>query len=70
MSANNELYSATRQCAFIRRLVEEAEICADKKRAGLLYGMAREESGNLSKSLRSLLTRKRPEHNIGMTGAA
>ncbi len=70
MSANNDLKSVTRQCAFIRRLVEEAEICADSERAGLLYGMARVESCNLSKSLRTFLTRKLPPHRLGLSGAA
>ncbi|MAF47693.1 MAG: hypothetical protein CMM10_05485 [Rhodospirillaceae bacterium] len=70
MSVKSELKSATRQCAFINRLVKEAEACTDSDRAGLLYGMAKVESGNLSKSLRTLLARKRPAHQLNQARAA
>ena len=70
MSAKSELKSATKQCAFIHRLVIEAEACTDTDRAGLLYGMAKEESGNLAKTLTTLLARKRPAHQLIQARAA
>ena len=58
VSTNDCIKSAHRQCVFIARLMAEARNCSDPDRAALLFGMAREETENLSKSLRQYLARK------------
>jgi len=70
MSAKSELEPASRQCAFIHRLIVEAEACSEKDRADLIFGMAREESGNLAKTLTTLLARKRLAHQLPPATAA
>jgi hypothetical protein len=49
MSAPECIKTSARQCEFLMRLVEEAEHCDDPDRRVLLYGMAKDETDNLSK---------------------
>lgn len=64
MSSTDYMRTATRQTRFVSRLIQEAEICPDPKRAALLFGMAKEETENMSKSLRQFLARKTPAHQL------
>ena len=70
MSAPGCIKTSAKQCEFLTRLVEEAEYCADPDRMALLYGMAKDETDNLSKSLRQYLNRKLPPYKIGQKDAA
>ena len=70
MSTQECIKSATRQCEFLDRLIEEAGTCSDHDRKILLYGMAKDESENLSKSLRQYLSRKFPAHELNGNAAA
>lgn len=70
MSTPECIKTATRQCEFLVRLIEEAEKCADQDRMALLYGMAKDETENLSKNLRQYLGRKLPAHKVGKNIAA
>jgi len=70
MSAPECIKTSTGQCEFLMRLVEEAEHCDDPDRMALLYGMAKDETDNLSKSLRQYLSRKLPSDKIGQKAAA
>jgi len=64
MSAQNLTGSLVRQCEILNRLVVEAEASADHDQSRLLFGMAKEESDNISRSLRSYLSRKKPGHQL------
>ena len=64
MSAANIISTASKHCMLVARLIEEAEISTDAKRAALLFGMAREETDNVAKTLRQYLARKRPAHEL------
>lgn len=64
MSATEYLRTATRQTKFVARLIQEAEECGDPERAALLLGMAKEETDNMSNSLRRYLARKMPAHQL------
>ena len=70
MSTQECIKSATRQCAFLKRLIEEAESSSDHERSILLFGMAKDESENLSNSLRQYLSRKLPAHELSGDAAA
>ena len=70
MSAPECIKTSAKQLEFLTRLVEEAEHCADPDRMTLLYGMAKDETDNLSKSLRQYLGRKLPSDKIGQKSAA
>ncbi|MBT3989593.1 MAG: hypothetical protein HON14_02745 [Rhodospirillaceae bacterium] len=70
MSAPECIKTSAKQLEFLTKLVEEAEQCADPERMTLLYGMAKDETDNLSKSLRQYLSRKLPSHKIGQKSAA
>lgn len=70
MSAPECIKISAKQLEFLTRLVEEAESCADPDRMTLLYGMAKDETDNLSKSLRQYLSRKLPSDKIGRKAAA
>ena len=70
MSAPECIKTSARQCEFLMHLVEEAEHCDDPDRMALLYGMAKDETDNLSKSLRQYLSRKLPSDKIGQKDAA
>jgi hypothetical protein len=70
MSAPECIKTSAKQLAFLTRLVEEAEQCTDPDRMTLLYGMAKDETDNLSKSLRQYLSRNLPSHKIGQKTAA
>lgn len=70
MSAPECIKTSAKQLEFLTRLVEEAEQCADSDRMTLLYGMAKDETDNLSKSLRQYLNRKLPSDKIGRKTAA
>ena len=64
MSTPDYIKSLTRQCEIINRLVLEAEESIDTAKSRHLFGMARDESDNISKSLRAYLARKRPGHKL------
>lgn len=64
MSATDFMRNAARQTQFVKRLIEEAETCTDPDRAALLFGMAKEETENMSGSLRQYLVRKTPGHQL------
>ncbi len=64
MSTSEYIKSVTRQAAFLNKLIREAETIDDGERAELLLGMAREESDNLSKSLRQHLSRVHHGHKL------
>jgi len=49
MSAPECIKTSARQCEFLMHLVKEAEHCDDPDRRVLLYGMAKNETVNLSK---------------------
>jgi len=70
MTTQESIKLAARQCAFLDLLIEEAEACSDRDRKVLLYGMAKDESANLSKSLRQYLSRKFPAHKLNGNAAA
>ena len=70
VSTNDCIKTANRQCIFIQRLVAEAKSASDPDRATLLYGMAREEANNLSKSLRQYLARKLPTEKLNEKAVA
>ncbi len=70
MSTPECIKAATRQCEFLARLIEEAEQCSDHQRTALLYGMAKDETENLTKTLRQYLGRKLPAHKVGKKIAA
>ena len=70
MSAPECIKTSAKQLEFLTKLVEEPEQCADPERMTLLYGMAKDETDNLSKSLRQYLSRKLPSHKIGQKSAA
>ncbi len=64
MSTSEYIKSVTRQAAFLNKLIREAESIDDGERAELLLGMAREESDNLSQSLRQHLSRVQQGHKL------
>ena len=70
MSAPECIKTSARQCEFLMHLVKEAEHCDDPDRMALLNGMAKDETDNLSKSLRQYLSRKLPSDKIGKKAAA
>ena len=64
MSAANIISTASKHCMLVARLVEEASTSSDPERAALLFGMAREETDNVAKTLRQYLARKLPAHEL------
>jgi len=64
MSTQELLKSLAKQCQVVNRLVEEAEASKDGDQSRLLFGMAKDESENISKSLRTHLSRKKPGHHL------
>ena len=48
----------------ISRLIQEAEASVDEEQRFLLYGAARNECDQFSRSLRSYLSRKLPGHQL------
>ena len=64
MSAAELIRNASKHCVLVTRLVEEAEATSDFARAALLFGMARQETDNVSRILRQHLARKRPAHEL------
>ena len=70
MYAPECIKTSAKQLEFLTRLVEEAEDCTDPDRISLLYRMAKDETDNLSRSLREYLGQKLPSHQIGQKNAA
>ncbi len=64
MSTPEYIKTVTRQCEFLNRLIQEAQATEDRDQAVLLFGMARDETDNLSKSLRQHLARVLPGHEL------
>ena len=64
MSTANTIRTASKHCMLVARLIEEAETSPNSERAALLFGMAREETDNVAKTLRQYLSRKRPAHEL------
>ena len=64
MSTLEFIKSLNRQCEHVNKLIEEADASLDEKQSLLLYGMARDESDNVSNSLRTYLARKLPGHRL------
>ena len=66
MGTRDIIENLTEKCDLISRLIQDAESCVDKNQVSHLYGMARDESDNISKSLRAHLSRKLPEHQLNV----
>ena len=70
MSTNQQIMAASQRCAFLLRLIDEAQMSADSKRAAILYNMAQVECDNLSRTLDTLLFHKRPAYKLHRPRAA
>jgi len=70
MSINEQIKAASQRCAFLLRLLEEAQTSEDAQRAGVLYSMAQVECDNMTRTLDTLLYRKRPAFRLQRTRAA
>lgn len=70
MSTNQQIKAASQRCAFLLRLLEEAQMSADRQRAAVLYSMAQVECDNLTRNLDTLLFRKRPAYKLQRKRAA
>ncbi len=70
MSTNEQIKAASQRCAFLLRLLEEAQSSQDAQRAGVLYSMAQVECDNMTRTLDTLLYRKRPAFKLQRTRAA
>jgi hypothetical protein len=70
MSTNQQIKAASQRCAFLLRLLEEAQASGDPQRAGVLYSMAQVECDNMTRTLDTLLYRKRPAAKLQRTRAA
>ena len=64
MITRNRIETLTTQSDVISRLIQEAEASVDEEQRLLFYGMARDECENISKFLRSYLSRKLPGHQL------
>lgn len=64
MSTTDFMWTVTRQIQFVASIIREAEACSEPKKAALLFGMAKQETENMSKSLRQHLARKTPAHRL------
>lgn len=70
MSTNQHIKAASQRCAFLLRLLEEAQSSDDRQRAGVLFSMAQVECDNLTRTLDTLLERKRPAQKLQRNRAA
>ncbi len=70
MSTNQQIKAASQRCAFLLRLIEEAQMTADTQRAAVLYSMAQVECDNMTRNLDTLLFRKRPAYKLQRKRAA
>lgn len=70
MSTNQQIKAASQRCAFLLRLLDEAQMSADRRRAETLYSMAQVECENLTRNLDGLLFRKRPAYKLQRNRAA
>lgn len=70
MSTNEQIKAASQRCAFLLRLLEEAQTSEDKQRAAVLYSMAQVECDNMTRTLDTLLFRKRPVARLQRIRAA
>ncbi len=70
MSTNQQIKAASQRCAFLLRLLEEAQTSEDKQRAAVLYSMAQVECDNMTRTLDTLLTRKQPVARVQRIRAA
>ena len=64
MATRDMIDSLSIQSDGISKLLQEAEASVDNEQRLLLYGMAREECENISRSLRTYLSRKLLSHQI------
>ena len=64
MDTQNLVEQLTVQSDVIRRLIQEAEASVDEEQRFLLYGAARNECNQFSRSLRSYLSRKLPGYQL------
>ncbi len=64
MATRDLIETLSIQSDVISRLLQEAEASVDEEKRLLLYGMAREECENISRSLRAYLSRKLPGHQL------
>ena len=64
MATRDLIETLSIQSDVISRLLQEAEASVDEEQRLLLYGMAREECDNISRSLRTYLSRKLPGHQL------
>jgi hypothetical protein len=70
MSTNLQIKAVSQRCAFLLRLLEEAQTSDDRQRAVVLYSMAQVECDNMARTLDTLLFRKRPADKLQRTRAA
>jgi hypothetical protein len=70
MSTNLQIKAVSQRCAFLLRLLEEAQTSGDRQRALVLYSMAQIECDNMARTLDTLLFRKRPADKLLRTRAA
>ena len=70
MSTNEQIKAASQRCAFLLRLLDEAQTSEDKQRAVVLYSMAQVECDNMTRTLDTLLFRKRPAIKLQRIRAA
>jgi hypothetical protein len=70
MSTNQQIKAASQRCAYLVRLIEEANLSSDKQRSAVLYNMAQIECDVVARELDTLLFRKRPAYKICRTVAA
>ena len=66
MATSDLIETLSTQSEFISRLLQEAEASVYEEQRLLLYGMAREECENISRSLRTYLSRKLPGHQLNV----
>jgi len=70
MSTNDQIKAAGQRCSFLLRLIEEARASHDEQRALVLYNMAQVECDTVTRSLDTLLFRKRPAYKLTRPRAA
>jgi hypothetical protein len=70
MSTHQQIKAASQRCAFLLRLLEEAQMSEDSQRAAVLYSMAQVECDNIARTLDTLLFRKRPADKLQRSRAA
>ena len=64
MLNSNYMESVARQCEFVSKTILEAANSQDQEKTVHLFAVAREETNNLSKSLRHFIIRNQPDYDL------